>query len=138
MGYTVHYSEEEQVVCINFTGTVGIEHYKQATIDATEISLDKGCRLILTDITKIINTASALEIIQLPKLYSKLDAAKKNISAIIVPENAPFKYIAKFLEIYASNRGFFVKLLSNRNDAIKWLKSHSSKSIETPHHLAHK
>lgn len=110
---------------MKYSGTVSAEEYKDALIEFVKFQKEHNIMLVLTDLSDMVITPSILNVYDAINMFETLGIDKRTTEALIIPENKFALENVKFYENACQNRGFNVKLFTNRDDALKWLISNS-------------
>jgi len=116
---SVHYDEECDCLIGSFVGTLDQETLKEYAKEVAKTASKHDFRHFLNDLREAEVDFSSIEIINIPGIFhaAGLDISRRR--AIIVPNNLE-DY--RFFETVANNRGFNVKLFTDLNEAMNWLK----------------
>ena len=123
MSWTVHYLHDKDIIFIKNKGISTYKDYEEQTKIALEIDKKYNKHLFLSDCSESKNIASILEIYNLPSIYEKSKADRKNKLAVIVPKSLHDYSEYKFFENICQNRGRNARLFHDKQNAIKWLQS---------------
>ena len=122
MPYKIDYLEDEKIITIKNTGEITFADFLEQTRKALELARTKNARLFLSDNILLENKAKLSEIFKLPKIYDEIGASRRNKLAVLITKRASMAKDAQFFETICLNRGWNVKVYTNYNEAIVWLK----------------
>lgn len=116
---SVHYDEECDCLIGNFAGTLDQETLKEYSIEVAKTASKQDFRYFLNDLREADVDFSSIDIINIPGIFhaSGLDISWRR--AIVVSNNLN-NY--RFFETAANTRGFNVKVFTDLNEAMNWLK----------------
>ena len=122
MSSIVEYNPELRIVQVKYVGRITGDELRKTTIEVLDLAKANSTTLFLIDVSELENVASIFDVYELPKLYGELDADGDSKIALIMP--APDTAAAKdarFYETVCLNRGWQVKVFSERQEAINSL-----------------
>ena len=122
MPYTVNFLDSEGIVTVVNSGVLEYKDYSEQAREAHELSLTKDSYLFLADCTKMVNNADLFEILDLPGLYERIKVSRSIKVAVLLSEDAATNEDIRFYETVCLNRGWNVKVFSNQDSALVWLK----------------
>jgi hypothetical protein len=104
------------------TGEVEIEKSKQALLRLASMNAEPSARDILIDTRQKTGYLTLADITELVNLMIEHRESFRSKLAILARPGLGFDH-AKFMELYATNRGFLVAAFTDFEDAINWLTS---------------
>ena len=118
--FSVHYDEECDCLVGSFEGILNQETLKEYSIEVAKTASKHDFRYFLNDLRKADVDFSSIEIINIPGIFH---AAGLDISLrrAIVLSTRLNNY--RLFETVANTRGFNVKVFTDLNKAMKWLKN---------------
>jgi hypothetical protein len=116
------YKSKLRIIELVYTGnTTGLD-LRESTSKAIALDKEKGSLKFLVDATEIELTASIFDLYDLPaRHYHEENLDRQSHVAVILPKRPKEQKDAQFYETACVNRGWFVKLVSNREEGIDWL-----------------
>jgi hypothetical protein len=117
---SVHYDEERDCLVGSFAGTMKKETLKEYSIEVAKTASKHDFSYFLNDLREANVDFSSIEIINIPGIFH---AAGLDISwrrAIVLPTRLN-KY--RLFDTVANTRGFNVKVFTDLNKAMSWLKN---------------
>ena len=122
MPYEVEYNSELGIVEFTFTGSVTGEEFGRATIEGIDLAKAKDTKLFLIDDSDLQDAGSVIDLYNLPRLYEKLGLERGSRGAVVLPTaSSKAAEDARFHETVCLNRGWQVKVFTDRQEAIDWL-----------------
>lgn len=123
MSYKISKTRDPERIEMKYFGTVSAEEYKDALIEFVKFQREHDIVLVLTDLTEMVVTPSILNVYDAINMFEQLGIDKRTSEALIIPENKFAVENVKFYENACQNRGFNVRLFTDREKALKWLAS---------------
>lgn len=122
MANTITYSEEIDAVLVTYAGRVAPEEVQEAIHAALTMAVERKCRRFLVDAADLQNSGGTLtDTYELPRIFEHFPDIRTYKDAIILPRRKAEAQDIKFFETTARNRGFNVRVFSDRQAAIDWL-----------------
>ena len=122
MSYTIEYLEKEEIGLITNTGAFTYEDFMKQTREALEVSRVKKCKKFLVDCTLMTFQSQTMPLYETTAFYDEIGAPKENKIALVVPAGAKIEADLRFYETVCVNRGWQVKIYSDRESAMHWLQ----------------
>lgn len=123
MPWTIDCNEEEKYITVVNENVC----FAQDVIDQLEalirLSREKSIYDVLVDDTRMVMKLSASDIQQLPKLYRVLGVPKQGRVALVFSKSTHRADDFQFYEKVALGAGYKMKLFSDRDAALDWLKT---------------
>ena len=118
--FSVHYDEERDCLVGSFAGTMNKETLKEYSIEIAKTASKHDFRYFLNDLREAEVDFSSIEIINIPGIFhaAGLDISLKRVIVLSTRLN---NY--SLIETVANTRGFNVKVFTDLNKAMKWLKN---------------
>lgn len=121
MTWNVEYDTELGLIHCVYSGRVTVDEFKEATTKAMTLSKIKKTAKFLIDDSMLEIAVSATEIYELPLFYDDIKASRKSKMAVILPSARQARKDVEFYETVCRNRGWAVKIFTERQRAIDWL-----------------
>ena len=121
MPWTVHVNSEFGYIQTVYRGVITVKEVKESTSEALAHAADDRPHLFLTDVVEADSALSAVDICAIPNQWTELKAHPANKLALLVPAQGKMWYDAQFYEDVCVNRGWNVKVFTQRSAAINWL-----------------
>jgi len=122
MPWSVEYDSELGTVSCRYVGRVTDDDFRQATLKAFELAKANSTNRFLIDDSKWEGGASIVGLYDLPKLFTELGFERESRGALILPSSGTLQAEdARFFETVCINRGWQVKLFTDRQEALDWL-----------------
>jgi len=119
---TITYSEDIDAVEVTYSGRVAPVEVQEAIRAALAMAVERQCRRFLVDAADLQNSSGTLtDTYDLPKVFEHFPDIRTYKDAIILPRRKAEAHDIKFFETTARNRGFNVRVFSDRQAAIDWL-----------------
>lgn len=122
MPYVINFLDNEGIILIKNSGILRYEDYANQAMEAFELGQNKQSELYLADCTRMENIANVFEIFDLPDFYARINIPRSIKIAVLLSDNAVTNEDLKFYETISTNRGWQVKLFSDQDSAIVWLR----------------
>ncbi|MEI6765993.1 MAG: hypothetical protein WCM76_10150 [Bacteroidota bacterium] len=123
MAVKICYHEDIKVVETVYVGPFPKDELFNSVTQTLEFALEKNTLLLLGDCKGLSDNGSLVDIYSLAEYYLTIFESHKFKEAIILPENKEAAKNLKFYETTCINRGFDVKVFSDRESAVSWLIS---------------
>ena len=121
MGIQVRYIEEIQVIESSFDKTYTKQDIIDSAKQAVSLANEKGTNLYLADCTKLTRGRSVIEIYGIGDIYIGMNIPHGIRQAVILPTHKEIESNFRFYETATRNKGYDVKVFSDRIEAIAWL-----------------
>jgi hypothetical protein len=123
MAVKIRYHEDIKVVETVYIGPFPKDELFNSVNQTLEFALEKKTLLLLGDCQALSENSSLVDVYSLAEYYLTIFESHKFKEAIILPKDKEVARNLKFYETTCINRGFDVKVFSDRESAISWLKS---------------
>lgn len=121
MPWSVRFVTEQNYVETQYAGVLTGEELRAAVHATLDAGKAAGTHDYLGDCTAMEGGHSVVDLYPLVDLLEASNTARTYREAIILPTlSAPAKDVA-FWETAAKNRGFTIRLFTNREEALRWL-----------------
>jgi len=117
--------KEEKILEVIYSGAVKPMELIKNVKANIELAIKSGISRFLTDTRELDNSTTPIDAYELVKMYQKLGIGEGWKEAILLPELPDSAALMVFYETVSQNRGFDVKVFTNRDDAVAWLTSNS-------------
>ncbi len=118
----ITYAEELDTVIITYSGPVPLTAVQEAIQIAYDMAVEHQCKRFLVDCLKMKpGGGSTLDIYELARMFEQFPDMCSYKDAILLPPIPESVEDLKFFETTARNRGFNVRVFSDRQAAIDWL-----------------
>ena len=121
--HEVTYDENLKIIRIRYCGQLTVADLQRGSQEAAQRIIDCQCQRVLVDSREVDFKLSTLEILDLPETFStvlaELGLELRKIKRALVVVSLGNDY--RFLETVAVNRGYWVKLFDNLDEAEEWL-----------------
>ncbi|MBN1826430.1 MAG: hypothetical protein JW958_09195 [Candidatus Eisenbacteria bacterium] len=123
MTWTVAFDDSLRIVILTYSGVSTGEDIKEAAVARIALGREKGVDRYLIDTTAVVTDESATsDLFDLPdKFYPAERNQRDSRIAILEPESSRSSEMVRFFESVCVNRGWAVKVFSDRESAIRWL-----------------
>ena len=123
MQWHIEFLDEFKAVSIRYTGSSNADLFKKSFEECAVTAREKGARGFLVDTTALEPALTAGDIYEFPAVYDRLPVDRKTRFALLRPKNPHILKNLAFFETVCRNRGYIVKILDDRDSALKWLSS---------------
>ena len=122
MAYTLEYNRTLNIVELVYTGLYTTQESQESTSRAIALGKEHGDADVFVDATEAVLAVSIFDLLDLPDRQYVAENLNRRIRVAIVPPRRPKdKEDVLFYETACLNRGWQVRLVPNRDDAIEWL-----------------
>ena len=122
MAWYIKHNGDEKIIELTYSGIVSPPELQDALSAAMSCSKKEGTTFFLADCTDMAGGHSITDLYFLISLY-EMHGLRGMKEAVILPAlKSTFEQV-RFYETTCLNRGFDVKIFSNHQDAIAWLKA---------------
>ncbi|MBA4378909.1 MAG: hypothetical protein C0395_09715 [Gemmatimonas sp.] len=119
MNHEFRYDEVQDVIMGRVQGRLDAAVAKEVATDLARLVREHGCRFLLMDLRGVQITSSTLEIYMIPRVVKEAGVSSGIKRALVVAEITPD---FDFLETTSVNAGNLVKLFTDPEAALVWLK----------------
>jgi hypothetical protein len=122
MSWNVEYDSELGIVSGRYVGHVTNDDFREATAKAIALGRANNTNRFLIDDSQYEGGATVFGLYELPNLHEELEADRKSRGALILPSSgSSAEKDARFYETVCQNRGWLIRVFSERQEAINWL-----------------
>jgi hypothetical protein len=120
MEYNVDYDQENDYLIASYEGVLNFETMKEYVREIVSTAQECNCKRLLNDLRKVRITGATMAIFNTPEAMEieGMDGSWKR--AVVVDEQ--YRQDFRFYENVAVNRGHRIKVFTEFDDAIIWLK----------------
>ncbi len=111
------------IVELRFEGEVSLSDLNVAAKEAIELMREHDCSGVYLDATAQESAPSFAELYERPKLYEAEGLSRSIPVVYVMPRLPKVREAAHFWETVCRNRGWFIQMFENREDAMEWLKA---------------
>lgn len=122
MAWDVEYLAEEQVIAVELSGMIGMADFAVVGPQCLAAAREHGTHAILADARKATLTAQTTELYRLPDTAEEQGLSRHYRMAMVISDDADRRESFTFLETVFINRGFQMRLFSERKAALEWLR----------------
>ena len=125
MSYEIKFIKENGIIEIKNKYDISYEKMISQTQEVIKLQHEKNTSLILTDFSSVkVNVDVNLsDIFQFPELYEQMGMDRKSRIAVLVSEMEVKTEELDFYETVCLNRGWNIRILLKKTEAIEWLLS---------------
>lgn len=121
MAFTINYLAESRVIEICYIGELSKSELVESLFKAGELGKEKLTTLVLTDCTKMTGGHSFFDLYDLFALFEEAQVDHRLKESIVFDAGAPVTEVISFFETAALNRGYNVRIFTDREVAMAWL-----------------
>ena len=118
--YSVQYLLEEGIIRVHLQGKFDAQLLNMSTMKLVEEISHSNCNRILMDHREAMPKLPTIDLFDRPRIATEI-GIKRTTKIAIVYSTREDDY--RFIETVGTNRGFNVKVFSDYEDCIKWLKT---------------
>lgn len=122
MAWAANYNHELDVVELIYKGKVTPADLHEALLAAAKLARENNSILFLADCSEMEGGHSVVDLYGLISLYESVGLHLKMKEALLLPLMKSPKEDVKFYETSCLNKGFNVKVFSQKEKALTWLK----------------
>jgi len=115
---SVDYEKTLGIIRVVNSGRVTVDEIKDRTLETIEKAVKHRTNLIIVDDTNLELAVSTNELFRLPEFYENSKAYRGSRWAVIQRSEGQDRKDHRFYETSCQNRGWLVKLFSDRQEAI--------------------
>jgi hypothetical protein len=123
MEWVIHLDAPKQFVLVNVTGTIKAEPLREMTLELRDAVQQHQFKQVLLDYTQAVSSLQPYEIFERPKVLQELNFPVEVKIAVLY---RTLNEDTQFLENVYRNKGFPVRVFSDRNLALGWLRNAST------------
>jgi hypothetical protein len=128
MPFEIKLLDDHKIIEISYAGDVTSPELLEAFKAVILFSQKTGVGLFLADCTMMEGGHSLFDLFELIKQYDNTDFRDMGKEAVLLPNDEKAAENAVFYENACFNRGYNVKIFTDRETAVKWLlNKHSPK-----------
>jgi uncharacterized protein (UPF0276 family) len=120
MGFELHYDRESDLIIGKVSGSFDAATAQAVAAKLAAMIQDTGCGRLLNDLTEAAITSSTFDIYSIPRIVSKSGIPISCKRAILIA-GSPEDF--HFLETASVNVGQQIRMFSDRERALEWLRS---------------
>jgi hypothetical protein len=121
MPWQVVYHRELRVVDTRYAGILSAEELLAAVEKTLAMGREEGTELFLGDCSALQGGHSILHLYELAELLESRNIPRTVKEALILPEMDARKQEVEFWEVFCRNRGYNVRIFTERDKALEWL-----------------
>ncbi len=122
MPWSANYNHEHNLVELIYKGKVTPVDLQDALLAAVKLANENNSILFLADCSEMEGGHSVVDLYGLISLYESVGLHLKMKEALLLPSMKSPKEDVKFYETACLNKGFNVKVFSQKEKALTWLK----------------
>jgi len=122
MSYALTIEKKDDVLWVTATGTRSMEAVLAMSKDILAACVEKRVKKVLTDVRGLEGRLSTFEAYEIPDKHYPQMQDRSVITHNAVVDLEEFEDSYRFYENVALNRGFNVRVFSDPNKAMAWLK----------------
>ena len=123
MDWKIKYQKKNGIVWIKTSGIAGWEGSRKLTEEALECGRGNGSRRFLIDNRNLERALDTLEIDKLPDMLKEAGVTAEDRMALVYESSSPLKDTYKFFRDVAYIASFNIKIFTDIDEAVAWLKS---------------
>ncbi len=123
MPFSVRYLEEEGIVETVHSGAVTPAEQRKAWEETGSVAGEHGCRRFLIDLRAQGPAASPVDMVEAAALLAALPPGTIERQALLLPPRERGASDVEFFETACRNRGLNVRVFSDRDEALEWLRA---------------
>jgi hypothetical protein len=120
MAFNVNYDDKSNCVIGTYGGTLDMKLLEGYACEIMKVASKHDCTSFLNDLRKAEVNLSTFDLYFIPETLHKMGFKRWWKRAIVASKQLEEYY---FFELVAQNRGCYVKIFEEVNDAMNWLKS---------------
>ena len=120
MPYELSYDADTGILTATVSGTLDKSLIEPLSVEMRELTVKHDCKLFLNDMRQAWFELSITDVFGLPQLMEALGTDPSSRHAIVVTGESQ---TTRFFETVAKNRGRFVKVFTDMDQARAWLLS---------------
>jgi hypothetical protein len=120
MAFKVHYDKKSNCVIGTFRGTLGMMSMKEYAREIMKVASKNNCTSFLNDLRNTEVNISTFDLYFIPETLHNMGFMRWWKRAIVASKQLEDYY---FFELTAQNRGCYVKIFEDIDEAMKWVKS---------------
>jgi len=121
MAWAANYNRDHDLVELVYKGKVTPADLHEALLAAVKLAKENNCILFLADCSEMEGGHSVVDLYGLISLYESVGLQLKMKEALLLPSMKSPKEDVKFYETACLNKGFNVKVFSQKEKALTWL-----------------
>ena len=125
MPWTCKHNSTLKIIEVFYTGQITGRDLQEVTSELINLEIEKGMNRFLIDTTemRLPPSFSLIDLYDLPSKQYLEDEADRHgrVAVVFLPTSSTAKKAAEFYETVCRNRGWMVKVFSERQEAVNWL-----------------
>ncbi len=122
MAWHVEYLAQEQVIAVELSGMIGMADLWGVGPRCLAVAQERTTHAILADVREATLTAQTTELYRLSDSASEHGFTRHYRVALVISDDPDQKESFTFFETVFVNRGFQIRLFSERDAALEWLR----------------
>ncbi len=123
MAYDLKIEVKDDVLWVTATGTRSPETILAMSKDILAACVEKGLKKVLIDVLALEGRLSAMSAYEIPAKHFPQMRDRSVITHCAIVDLMEFEDRDKFFENVAANRGLMLRIFSDTDEAIAWLKT---------------
>ena len=123
MPWKIQLIDNPAAVAVEASGPMKLALVMEVAAQALAEAASHELHKFLVDDREMIPDLSTLELYQLPEVLERMGFGKRDRAAVLYCERSPKAEDFRFFENTAINRGFDVRLFTDLDQAVDWLRS---------------
>ncbi|HET8734325.1 MAG TPA: hypothetical protein VFM45_11215 [Anaeromyxobacteraceae bacterium] len=115
-------SLQDGIVHLEYEETVSPEELLRAAQEAFAVALGTGKCLFFADLTHVRGGHSPIDLLRIVDLFESHSVPRSMREAVLLPAEGAATPNARFFEDACQNRGWNVRIFSDRATALSWLQ----------------
>jgi hypothetical protein len=107
---------------VTYQGTFEAEELRASTIEIVDLLITKDIQRLILDCHQAHFNVPTIAVYQLPELYAAKGLSRQVRAAVVKPHDGYHLEIFEFYEDVCRNRGYFVMLFDDADQARQWLR----------------
>jgi hypothetical protein len=121
MSFSVKYNPELNIIESVIADNITSEDLRMHEAQCIALARETNSIRFLTDASQAILKVSVISLYDLPKFYQDQDLQRMVFIAVLEPTSEAGKNLVDFYETVSHNRGWKVKIFTERQEALDWL-----------------
>lgn len=122
MPWTMGFTDDGRILRVLIEGKLSASEVGEMTRESVGLASQEQATRIMLDCSKAQLDVPILDVYRLPDLYASRGISHRVHAAVLLPKDGYRREVYEFYEDVCRNRGYFVQLFEDEDEAWRWLR----------------
>ena len=122
MPWTMGFTDDGRILRVLIEGRLSASEAGEMTQKSVALAAQEQATRIMLDCSKAQLDVPILDVYGLPDLYASRGVSRRVHAAVLLPKDGYRREVYEFYEDVCRNRGYFVRLFEDEDEAWAWLR----------------